>query len=239
MSGAIVPFALAELRGFRPEQISPILWNACWPQLPSYALCMWLLTKNIFEVRAALITGLAIVAIGAFVDITITSDWEGGEFYIGQIIQGIGLPFLALPLVYLLAGDLRPPAESIPAAAVFNLSRVLLGAVANAWATTSLRLNSEAKFGQLIENTAFYPDGGGTNLTAVLARISQMDSDPLRAKAESIAVFASAARRQAAALGIADTLAALGGLLFLSCLLVLIMAELYWGRWLRPHEKPP
>ena len=239
MSGVIVPFALEQLRGFRPEQVSTAFWNMCWPQFFSYALCMWILSRKILEVRALFITGLAVVAIGALFDITITSDWENGEFIVGQIIQGAGLPFIALPLVMLLAGDLRPPAESLPAAAVFNLSRVLLGAVSNAWATTSLRLNSQGKFGQLIENTAFYPDIGGTDLRAVSARIAQLGSDPMRAKAQAVAVFAMAARRQAAALGISVTLATLGVLLFLSCLLVMIMAELGWGKWLRPHEKNP
>jgi MFS transporter, DHA2 family, multidrug resistance protein len=219
MSGVIVPFALTQLHDFRPEQVSTALWSAFWPQLPSYALCMWILTKKIIEVRAALIAGLAIVAIGALFNMMITSEWESGDLYIGQLIQGVGLPFIALPMVYLLAGDLRPPAESIPAAAVFNLSRVLFGAVSNAWATTSLRLNSEAKFGQLIENTGFYPDGQGTGLTTVLAKIAQLNSDPLHAKAEAAAVFATAARQQATALGISDTFAMLGGGLFLSCLL--------------------
>ncbi len=239
MSGVIVPFALEQLRGFRPEQLSWEFWSACWPQLPAYALCVWIITRKIFEVRALFIVGLAVVAIGAFYDFTITSGWENGEFHIGQIIQGAGLPFIALPLVTLLAGDLRPPAESLPAAAIFNLSRVLLGAVSNAWATTSLRLNSEAKFGRLIENTGFYPDGGNSALAVLSARIAQFESDPFRARAEAVAVLANAARRQAAALGVSAALAALGTFLFLSCLMVLLMAELGWGKWLRPHEKQP
>jgi MFS transporter, DHA2 family, multidrug resistance protein len=237
MSGVIVPFALTQLRFFRPEQISTVLWSACWPQLPAYALCIWILTKKLCEVRALFITGLALVAIGAFFDITVTSEWESGELYMGQIMQGVGLPFIALPLVTLLAGDLRPPAESIPAAAIFNLSRVLLGAVSNAWATTSLRLNSQAKFSQLLENTGLYPANEGTGLAVLSVKIARMENDPWRAKAETVATFAMTARRQAAALGASHSLATLGVVLFLSCLLVLVMAELGWGKWLRPHEK--
>ena len=78
---------------------------------------------------------------------------------------------IAVPLVDIFVASLRPPDESLPAASVLNLSRVLSGTIASAWATTSLRLNSEGKLTQLLTNTGFYPDGRGTSLaTASRAR---------------------------------------------------------------------
>jgi len=104
-----------------------------------------ILTRKIFDARAMTIAGLAIVAIGAFFNLPITSEWQVGELYVGQLIQGIGLPMIALPLVDMFVGDLHPPAESIPAASVLNLSRVLSGTVAAAWASTSLLKRRRAK----------------------------------------------------------------------------------------------
>src|SRR5580704_3054419 len=66
ISGVIVPAALTQVQGFRPEQVAPALWSALWPQALSYAACVILLTRKIIEVRTLIIAGLAVVAGGAF-----------------------------------------------------------------------------------------------------------------------------------------------------------------------------
>jgi MFS transporter, DHA2 family, multidrug resistance protein len=236
MSGVIVPVALARLQEFRPEQVAPTLWGAFWPQAFSYAICVIILMRRIIEVRAMIIAGLAIVAIGAFFNLRITSEWQVGELYVGQLIQGVGLPMIAVPLVAMFVADVRPPAESLPAASILNLARVLSGTIATAWATTSLRLNSQGKFGELLTNTGFYHDGRGTSLASLAARMAHTTSDPMLARAQAVQIIAGAARRQAAVLGVSDTLLALGWLLFASCLLVVMMAEFGWGKSLRPDE---
>lgn len=239
MSGVIVPAALAQVQHFRPEQVAPALWSALWPQAFSYAACVIILTRKIVEVRAMAIAGLAIVAIGAFFNLPITSEWQVGELYVGQLIQGFGLPMIALPVVYMFVGEVRPPAESLPAASVLNLARVLSGTIATAWASTSLRLNSQGKFAELLSNTGFYQDGRGTSLASLAARMAHTSSDPLFARAQAVQVVASEARRQAAVLGISNTWSSLGWLLFASCLLVVLMAEFGWGKALRPREMRP
>jgi DHA2 family multidrug resistance protein len=236
MSGVIVPVALARLQEFRPEQVAPTLWSAFWPQAFSYAACVIILTRKILEVRAMIIAGLAIVAIGAFFNLRITGEWQVGELYVGQLIQGIGLPMIAVPLVSIFVADVRPPAESLPAASILNLSRVLSGTIATAWATTSLRLCSQGKFGELVINTGFYHDGRGTSLASLEAHMAHSTSDPMLARAQAVQIIAGAARRQAAVLGVSDTLLALGWVLFASCLLVVLMAEFGWGKSLRPYE---
>ena len=239
MSGVIVPAALAQVQQFRPEQVALVLWSALWPQALSYTACVIILTRKIFEVRAMIIAGLTLTAIGAFFNLPITTEWQAGEFYVGQLIQGLGLPMIALPLIYIFVGDVRPPTESLPAASILNLWRVLSGTVATAWASTSLRLNSQAKFGEILANTGFYHDGRGTSLASLAARMAHTTSDPMFARAQAVQIVASEARRQAAVLGISDTLSTLGWLLFASCLLVVLMAQFGSGKALRSHEIGP
>jgi len=238
MSGVIVPAALAQLQGFRPEQVSPALWSAFWPQLLSYAACVIILIRRMIEVRTMIIVGLAVVAIGAFFNLRITGEWQLGELYVGQIIQGVGLPMIAVPLVDLFVGSLRPPVESLPAASILNLSRVLSGTIATAWATTSLRLHSEGKLAELLTNTGLYRGGRGASLASLAARMAQTTSDPMSAQAQAVQIIANAAHRQAVVLGVSSTLSALGWLLFASCLLVVLMAEFGAGRDLRPPPLP-
>jgi DHA2 family multidrug resistance protein len=239
MSGVIVPALLAQVQQFRPEQVAPALWSAFWPQAISYAACVIILTRKIFEPRAMTIAGLAIVAIGAFFNLQITGEWQAGELYVGQLLQGIGLPMIALPLISLFVADLQPPVESLPAASILNLWRVLSGTIATAWATTSLRLASEGKFGEILINTGLYRDGRGTSLASLAARMAHTTSDRALAQAQGVQVVASAARRQAAVLGVSHTFFALALLLFASCLLVVLMDEFGSGKALRPNEIRP
>lgn len=229
MSGVVVPAALAQVQGFRPEQVAPALWSALWPQALSYAACVIVLNRRIIEVRALIIAGLVVVALGAFCNLQITSQWQVGELRAGQLIQGVGLPMIAVPLVDIFVASLRPPRESLPAASILNLSRVLSGSIATAWATTSLRLNSEGKFAELLGNTGFYPGGRGASVNLGV-HLAQASSDSMLARAQAVQLVASAARRQSAVLGISDTLSSLGWLLFASCLIVVLMAEFGHGK---------
>jgi DHA2 family multidrug resistance protein len=239
LSGVIVPAALVQVQDFRPEQVASALWTALWPQALSYTACVFILTRKMVEVRAMVIGGLAIVAIGAFFDLQITSEWQVGDLYTGQLLQGIGLPMIALPLVDMFVASVRPPIESLPAASVLNLARVLSGTIATAWATTSLRLNSQGRFGELLANTGFYHDSRGHWLARLAAHMAHSTSDPMSARAQAFQIIASAARRQAAVLGISCTLSALGWLLFASCLLVVLMAEVGSSKAHPPPEIGP
>lgn len=237
LSGVVVPAVLAQVQGFRPEQVAPVLWAAVWPQVPSYAVCVVLVRRRILEGRRLVILGFATVALAAVIDLRLTSEWQLGELYAAQVIQGIGLPMIAVPLIYHFTGELRPPFEALPAAGLFNLSRVLGGAMASAWATTSLRLDSQAMFSELLGATGLQPGPRSEALAAIAARMSATTSDPAVARAQALQVVAGAARRQAAVLGATQALATLAGLLFLSCVLVVLMAEFGWGKALRPHER--
>ena len=239
LSGVIIPSVLTQIQGFRPEQIAPALWAVAWPQALSYALCVIIIRRRLCEVRLMVILGFSAVAIGALVNLRLTSQWQVGELYLGQVIQGLGLPLIAVPLIYQFTGDLRPPAEALPAASAFNISRVLGGAIATAWANTSLRLNAQAKFTELLSNTGFYPAGRGDTLAVLTARLSHTTADPVLARAQAVQLVAGAARRQAAVLGATGTLSTLAWILFGSCILVVLMAEFGWGKALRPHEKRP
>jgi DHA2 family multidrug resistance protein len=158
---------------------------------------------------------------------------------VGQLIQGIGLPLIAVPLIDMFVGSLRPPAESLPAASILNLWRVLSATIATAWATTSLRLNSEGKLAELLTNTGLYQNGRGTSLATLAARMAHTTSDPTFARTQAVQSIAGVAHRQAAVLGVSSTMSALGWLLFASGLLVILMADFGSGRTPHPAENRP
>jgi DHA2 family multidrug resistance protein len=230
MSGTIVPSVLAQVQAFRPEQTAPAIWAAAWPQAASYTLCAAILIWKLSEARLMVVLGFATVAIGAFLDLQLTNQWQVGELYLGQVLQGVGLPLIGVPLVYLFTGDLRSPIEGLPAAGILNMSRVLGGTIATAWASTSLRLDSQAKFGELLSNTGFYSFGQGDARAGLPAWLARTTPDPGLVHAQTVQLLANAARREAAVLGATSTMATLAWLLFASGALVVLMAEFGWGK---------
>jgi DHA2 family multidrug resistance protein len=227
-SGTIVPSALIQLQGFRPEQIAPALTAALWPQFVSYSACVIVLRFHAVDARAILVAGLSVVAIGCFCDLPITSDWIVANLDVGQALQGLGLPLIIVPLLHIFISEVTPQ-EGAQAASIFNISRSLSSTIATAWATTSLRLHSEAKYAELLSNTGFYPDGHNTTIAAIAAHIAHVGTDPARLHMQALQLIADVARRQSFVLAVSDTLADLGWVLFASCILAILMAELGSG----------
>jgi DHA2 family multidrug resistance protein len=238
LSGTIVPSALTQLQGFRPEQIAPALMAALWPQFVSYSACVLILRFRAADPRTVLVTGLSAIAIGCFCDLPITSDWIVANFDVGQMIQGIGLPLIIVPLLHIFVGEVTPR-EGPHAASIFNLCRSLSSTMATGWATTSLRLHGQAKYTELLSNTGFYPDGHKTTIASIAAHIARAGSDPAHTHLQALQLVAEVARRQASVLAVSATLADLGWILFASCTVAILMATLGNGhpeRRARPIE---
>lgn len=228
LSGAIIPEFLVNVQGFRPQQIAPALTATLLPQVLSYTLCAGALHFRMLETRVALILGLALVAFGCFCDLTVTSDWTADNFLPGQIIQGVGLPFIILPLLSIFIADVNPH-EGIQAACIFNVMRSLSTTIAAAWAATTMRLSAQNKYDELVTNTAFYSKGHQTMLATIENYFGKTESDPLHLHAQALQLIAAATRKQAATLSTADTIATLGWTLLASCFAVVLMPRLGRG----------
>lgn len=181
------------------------------------------------ETRAILVTGLCVIAIGCFFDLPITSDWIVANLDTAQVLQGIGLPLIIVPLLLMFVGEVVPR-EGVHAASIFNVCRSLSGTIATAWATTSLRLHGESKYSELLSNTGFYPHGHETILATIAAHADHASADPMRVHLQALQIVAETARRQATVLGVSDTFSDLGWILFASCALAILMAKLGNGR---------
>lgn len=224
VSIAVVPGLLVEVQGFRPEQITPALSAMLVPQILSYALCVTAMHARWLDPRSALILGLGMVALACFYDLRLTSDWTVANLLTGQILQGLGLPFIIVPLLLMFIGDVRAD-EGIDAANVFNVARSLSTTVASAWVVTSTRLNGQTNYNDLVTTSGFFPKGQESALSILGTHFARMDPDPGHQHAQAVGTIVEAARRQAAVLSASDVLATLGGLLLASCLVVILMSE--------------
>jgi DHA2 family multidrug resistance protein len=89
-----------------------------------------------------------------------------------------------------------------------------------------LRLHGQAKYAELLSNTGFYPVGHQTTIAVIANHVAHVGTDSASAHLQALQIVTEAARRQASVLAVSDTLANLGWLLFASCVVVILMAEL-------------
>ncbi len=92
LSGVVlVPSYLTAIRGYRPEQIGPVLLWLAIPQFLAGLLAIYLLGK--IDSRLILAGGFVTVAIAALMDSHITSVWSGSSFDPSQILLAMGEGF--------------------------------------------------------------------------------------------------------------------------------------------------
>ena len=87
----LVPSYLTAIRGYRPEQIGPVLLWLAIPQLLAGLLAIYLLGR--IDSRLILGAGFATVAFAALMDSHITSVWSGNSFNVSQIVLAMGEGF--------------------------------------------------------------------------------------------------------------------------------------------------
>ena len=224
VSIAVLPGILMDVQGFRPEQIAPALSAMLLPQILAYVLCVTALHARWIDPRSALILGFGMVTFACFLDLQLTSDWIVSNLLAGQILQGLGLPFIIVPLLVIFIGDVRGD-EGIDAASIFNVARSLATTIASAWVVTSTRLNGQANYSELVTTSGFLPKAQEAALSTLGRHVAQMNPDPAHQHLQALRIIADAARRQAAVLSTTDLLAALGTLLLASCVAVVLMSE--------------
>jgi DHA2 family multidrug resistance protein len=84
----LVPSYLTAIRGYRPEQIGPVLLWLAIPQLFAGLVGIYLLGR--VDSRLILAAGFAMIAIAALIDSHITSVWAGNSFDLSQLVLAMG-----------------------------------------------------------------------------------------------------------------------------------------------------
>ena len=90
-SVVLVPSYLTAIRGYRPEQVGPVLLWLAIPQIFAGLLAIYLLGR--VDSRLILAVGFAVIAIAALIDSHITSAWSGNSFELGEVVLAMGEGF--------------------------------------------------------------------------------------------------------------------------------------------------
>ncbi|MGQ9366368.1 DHA2 family efflux MFS transporter permease subunit [Azospirillum sp. ST 5-10] len=121
----VLPLYLGQIRGLNAQQIGATMFVTGITQFLSSPFAGILSSK--VDVRKVLAVGFVLLASSFLVATPITADWDFDQWFVPQILRGIGLMFCIIPITTLAMGTLRPD-QVKNASGLFNLMRNLGGA---------------------------------------------------------------------------------------------------------------
>jgi MFS transporter, DHA2 family, multidrug resistance protein len=133
LSLVLVPAYLGSVQQLLPQQIGPVLaWNAL-PQVIFGALAIYLLT--LVEARVVMLIGFGLIALVAYMNMSLTSAWAGNNFFASQMVLSVGQAFAfngmvgAIILNIINAGGLERPLDILTYSGFFHTVRLFGGQV--------------------------------------------------------------------------------------------------------------
>ena len=215
----ILPQYLGQVQHYNAEQIGDVL---AWTGLPQLLLIplVPLLMKR-FDARHIASLGIAIFAASCFMDITLSLDTSGDQFWIPNIVRALGQALVLTPISAITTAGIAP-SEAGAASGLSNMLRNLGGAVGTAVLATVVTKREQFHSNIIGQSVTVYRD-------EVRQRIDHMTdyfmahgiADRAVATREAIVSLGNIVKRQALVMGFSDTFAVIGILLAIAAVAVL------------------
>jgi DHA2 family multidrug resistance protein len=197
----VLPLFLARVAGYDARQIGEAVFVAGLSQVLIAPLIAKL--SQIVDPRKMLVIGFVMFALGLWLNTSVTSQWQGGEFFWPQIIRGFALLMCIVPATNMALGAL-PPAQLKMASALFNTMRNLGGAIGIACINTWLNSRTNLHWSRLAENLTTADLRAQSWLQNVTTTLGGSEVDPGLLHQRALAVLAGEERTEATTMAFAD-----------------------------------
>lgn len=207
----VLPQYLGQVQGYNAEQIGNVL---AWTGLPQLILIPFvpLLMKR-FDVRYIGILGIALFSLSCFMNIEMSLDYSGDQFFEPNIVRAIGQALVLTPLTAIATLDIAPK-DAANASGLFNMLRNLAGAIGTASLETIITKREQFHSNIIGQSVTVYKDN-------VRQRIAEMTnyfmshgiSDIATAQHKAIVALGNIVKRQALVMAFSDTFAVIGVML--------------------------
>jgi DHA2 family multidrug resistance protein len=216
----LLPQYLGQAQGYNAEQIGSVM---AWTGLPQLLVIPFVpkLMKKI-DARLLVAFGLCLFGYSCMMNMYMSPDTAGDQFFTPNVIRAVGQSFAMAPLTGIaMVGIAR--ADSAAASGLFNMLRNLGGAFGVALLGTIFTKREQ-----------FHSNVIGINVNPfrqeVRDRLAQMTnyfmahgiSDPATAQHQSAIMLGKIIKKQSVIMGFADTFAVLGGMLFVAAVCVML-----------------
>ena len=214
----LYPVYLARMRGYSALQVGETMFVT--------GICMFLmapisgkLMQRGVDPRLMLALGFTGLAAGTWQVSLMTVDWDFYELLVPQILRGVSLMLIMIPVTTTALGT-TPPWKLKNASGLFNLTRNLGGAVGLALINTLLNKRLDLHLARLHEQVTWGRAAAEEALAKLTAQMAHFGSDASLAATKKLALLV---RRQATVMAIADVFWALTVLFLLIALLAPIV----------------
>ena len=197
----VLPLFLARVAGYDARQIGEAVFVAGLSQVLIAPLVAKLSQK--MDPRKMLTAGFFLFGVGLWLNTSVTSQWQGGEFFWPQILRGFALLMCIVPATNMALGAL-PPAQLKMASALFNTMRNLGGAIGIACINTWINDRTNKHWHDLADHLTTADPRAQSWLANVANHIAASGADPAQVTRRALAILAEKVRAEAVTMAFAD-----------------------------------
>jgi DHA2 family multidrug resistance protein len=215
----ILPQYLGQVQHYNAEQIGNVLAWTGLPQLLLIPLVPIMMKR--FDARYIGFIGISIFAVSCFMNVMLSADNAGDQFWIPNIVRAIGQALVLTPITAITTAGIAS-ADAAAASGLTNMLRNLGGAVGTATLGTILTKREQ-----------FHSNIIGQSVSVgreeVKARLDQLTgyflshgvSDQTKAAAQAVVTLGKIVKRQALIIAFSDTFAVIGIVLAIAAIALL------------------
>lgn len=229
----ILPQYLGQVQHYNAEQIGNVL---AWTGLPQLFLIplVPLLMKR-YDVRYIAFVGISIFAASCFMNITLSLDSAGDQFFLPNVVRAIGQALVLTPISTITTAGIAA-SEAGAASGLSNMLRNLGGAVGTATLGTILTKREQFHSNIIGQSVTLYRE-------EVRQRIDDLThyfmahgvADPSAAQHKAIVAIGATVHRQALIMGFSDTFAVIGTTLAIAAIAILFARKVMAGGGANAH----
>ncbi len=223
----ILPQYLAQVQRYNAEQIGNVLAWTGLPQLLLIPLVPWLIKR--FDVRYIGCLGISIFAASCFMNITLSPDTAGDQFWLPNIVRAVGQALVLTPISAITTAGIAA-SEAAAASGLSNMLRNLGGAVGTATLATILT-KREQFHSNIIGQAVTLSRGEARQRLAAMTQYftSHGVTDPAAAAHKAAVALGNTVRHQALIMGFSDTFAVIAVLLSIAAIALLFARKTTGG----------
>jgi DHA2 family multidrug resistance protein len=215
----ILPQYLGQVQRYNAEQIGNVLAWTGLPQLLLIPLVPTMMKR--FDARYIGFLGISIFAISCFMNVTLSADNGGDQFWIPNIVRAIGQALVLTPITAITTGGIAA-SDAAAASGLTNMLRNLGGAVGTATLGTVLTKREQFHSNIIGQSITLTRDEVRDRLTQLSAYFTQHGvTDPAVASQKAVVALGQVVKKQALILGFSDTFAVIGIVLALAAIALL------------------
>jgi DHA2 family multidrug resistance protein len=219
----LLPVYLSQMQGYNAEQVGMVL---AWTGLPQLALIPFvpLLMRHV-DARLLVGIGFGLFALSCFLNLGITSDYAGDQFFVPNLVRAVGQALVMTPLSALATGGIeRENAGS--ASAMFNMMRNLGGSVGIAILQTFVAKREQFHSSIVTARVSLLDEATRQRIASLQAHfLASGASDPATAWHDAVVQIGRTIRAQSFLLAYSDAFYLMGAALLLALATSLAMRK--------------